>query len=84
MTPFAPGNFEQVLETTQAGNDDKILEDQVERLRKAIADLEITGACCGVVQPSDMAVKMKDYYGSGGSAYKPVSGSPLWRPLRWL
>jgi len=74
MTPFAPGSFSQVLGQPEAGKDDQILQDQVERLRKAIADLEITGSCCGVVQPSDMTVKMKDYYASGESAHQPVSG----------
>lgn len=48
MTPFVPGNFEQVLEQPQAG-EDLALQDQVERLRKAIADLGKTGACCGAV-----------------------------------
>ena len=48
MTPFVPGNFEQVLEQPQAG-EDLALQDQVEWLRKAIADLGKTGACCGVV-----------------------------------
>ena len=62
MTPFVPGNFSQVLEQPQ--EDDQILQDQVERLQKAIADLGITGSCCGVIQPSDMTVKMKDYYAS--------------------
>lgn len=74
MTQFVPGSFSQVLGQPEAGKDDQILQDQVERLRKAIADLEITGSCCGVVHPSDMTVKMKDYYASGENAHQPVSG----------
>jgi len=73
MIPFVPGNFGQVLEQSQAGKDNQILQDQVERLRKAIADLGITGSCCGVVQPSDMAVEMKIHYASGENAHQPVS-----------
>ena len=71
MKPFVPGNFSQVSE--QPWEDGQILQDQVERVRKAIADLGITGSCRGVVQPSDMTVKMKDYYASIESADKPVS-----------
>ena len=74
MTPFVPGDFSQVLE--QPWGDDQILQDQVERLQKAIADLEITGSCCGVVHPSDMTVKMKDYYTSIENADPPVSLHP--------
>ena len=68
MTPFVPGDFSQVLGQIQAGEDDRILQDQIERLQKTIADLGITGFCRGVVQPSDMTVEMKDYYASGGNA----------------
>jgi hypothetical protein len=73
MTAFAPGNFEQILGQPEAGKDDQILQDQVERLRQAIADLGITGACCGVLQPSDMTVEMKGYYASGDNAHQSVS-----------
>src|SRR5882757_4396012 len=73
MTPFVPGNFEQIL--SQAGKTDQALQDQVERLQKTIADLEITGTCCGVVQPSDITVEMKDYYVSGGNEHHCVSVS---------
>ena len=75
MTPFLPGNFELVLDQGQAGRDNRVLQDQVERLQKTMADLEITGSCRGVVQPSDMSVEMKGYYASGGSAHQPVSVS---------
>ena len=75
MNPFVPGNFEGIIEGPQAGMDDQILQDQVERLRKAIADLEISDMCCGAIQPSDMTVEMKGYYASGGSAHQPVSVS---------
>jgi hypothetical protein len=51
-----PGKLRTSLGTTRSR---QILQD--ERLRKAIADLGITGACCGVLQPSDMVVEMKDY-----------------------
>ena len=71
MTPFVPGNFEQVLGQPQAWKDDRVLQDQVERLQKAIADLGITGSCRGVIQPSGMTIKMKDYYASGGNAHNP-------------
>lgn len=80
MAPFVPGNFERVLGQPHAGKDDQILQDQVERLQKAIADLGITGSCCGVVQPSDMTVEMKDYYASGGNAHQPVSVSISYQP----
>ena len=75
MTPFIPGNFSRVLEQPQ--EDDQILRDQVERLQKAIANLGITGSCCGFVQPSDMTVRMKDYYASIENADQPVSLHPL-------
>jgi len=75
MTPFVPGNFRQTLEQSKAGKDDQILQDQVERLRKAIADLGITGNCCGVVKPSDMTVEMKVHYTSSENAHQPVSVS---------
>ena len=74
MAPFVLGNFSQALGQPGAGKDDQMLQDQVERLREAIADLGITGSCRGVVQPSDMTVEMKDYYASGGKAHQPVSG----------
>lgn len=70
---FVPGDFGGILEGPQAGADDQVLQDQVERLRKTIADLEIADTCCGVLQPSDMTVEMKDYYVSGGKAHQPVS-----------
>lgn len=73
MRPFVPGNFGQVLTWPQAETDDQVLQDQVELLRSAIAGLEITDSCRGVVQPSDMTVEMKDYYASGGNAHQPVS-----------
>jgi len=84
MTPFVPGNFEQALGETQAGEDDQILRDQVQRLQQAIADLGIASACCGVVQPSDMAVGMKDYYTSGGNTRRSVSIYRSHRPMPWL
>jgi hypothetical protein len=74
MTPFVPGNFSQVLGQPEAGKDDRMLQDQVERLRQAIADLGITGSCRGVVQPSDMTVEMKDYYASDEKVHQSVSG----------
>ena len=70
MTPFVPGSFERVLQHAQ---DDRMLQGQVERLRKVMADLEIAGSCHGVVQPTDMSVEMKEYYTSGGNAHKSVS-----------
>jgi hypothetical protein len=71
--PFVPGNFQEILGEPQAVTGDQVLQDEVERLRRAIADLEISDTCCGVVQPSDMAVEMKDYYASGGNAHQSVS-----------
>ena len=71
MTPFVPGNFEHALGKT--GKDDKVLQDQVERLREGVTDLGIAGACSGVVQPSGMAVGMKDYYSSGGNSHRSAS-----------
>ena len=73
MAPFVPGDFSQVPGHPEAWNEDKILQDQAERLRRAMADLEITDICRGVIQPSDMTVEMKDYYASGGKAHRPVS-----------
>lgn len=70
MTPFVPGRFEHVLQEAQV---DETLQDQVGRLRKAMADLDIAGSCRGVIQPSDMAVEMKDYYTSCKNAHQPVS-----------
>ena len=75
MKPFAPGDFKVILGDIQAGMDDQVLQDQVSRLRRAITDLEIAEICCGVVQPSDVSVEMKDYYASGGSPHQPVSVS---------
>jgi len=86
MASFVPGNFEQVLGESQDWKDDQILQDQVERLREAIAELRITSACSGVVEPSDMAVDMKDYYASGGNTHKSDSydfmSSGLLRSIR--
>jgi len=79
VSPFVPGNFERALAQPQVEEDDQILQDQVARLQKAIADLDITGTCCGVVQPSDMTVEMKDYYTSSESAHQPVRVS-LYHP----
>jgi len=81
MMPFVPGSFERVLQQTQ---DDQILQDQVERLRTAMADLEITDSCHGVIQPSDMAVEIKDYYVSGKNAHQPVSRLVCRSSIRWL
>lgn len=75
MRPFVPGNFGQILGEPQVWKDDQVLQDQVERLRTAIADLGIEDTCCGVIQPTDMTVDMKDYYSSGGVAHQPVSTS---------
>ena len=79
VAPFVLGNFSQALGRPGAGKDDQMLQNQVERLREAIADLGITGSCRGVVQPSDMTVEMKDYYASGGEAHQPVPGLFVYR-----
>ncbi|KAF9780967.1 hypothetical protein BJ322DRAFT_1082482 [Thelephora terrestris] len=71
MVPFVPGDFGQVLGQPEAWKGDQLLQDQVERLQKAVAGLGITDICHGVIQPSDMTVDMKDYYTSGGKAHRP-------------